>query len=433
VQAKIAKRSHGNIANVTKAAGKRKEFSLLATFDGHGDTVTNVQFHPQGTLAITSSRDKEVRVYDTRVPFRAIEPAMHSTPVTLVTSAKSKDKDGRELVASVDTAGFVKIWDVSSGEPLLVQPVDLQHTMPVTAIAFTNSVKYMISTSKDGSLKRWDLHKMAQDRETEKLSEAARQRLEERKRKEKKDGQVEENPLKLKAHKGGVAVLSMHHQGEFFLTSGTQDAKIIIWDAETMLDVQAFDTPSDCITLHATFSNDGKFVISADSSNKFRLWNIEGNKEVFNSVLDTTDVMQSVDFSSDGKYIATVAVEATAITIWDASAGLKNQGMLKGHSGGVVATSFAHDGRHMCSVAEDKTLLVWVLRDCKSIASLLLDHVPSSVFIGRSWPRLIAGDSTGHVYLLEIVSPVPLDLDEETAITQTRLASPPKSGGASLH
>jgi WD40 repeat protein len=44
--------------------------------------------------------------------------------------------------------------------------------------------------------------------------------------------------------------------------------------------LQAFDTPSDCTTLHATFSNDGKFVITADSSNKFRLWNIEGNKEV---------------------------------------------------------------------------------------------------------------------------------------------------------
>ena len=44
--------------------------------------------------------------------------------------------------------------------------------------------------------------------------------------------------------------------------------------------MQAFDTPSDCTTLHATFSKDGKFVITADSSNKFRLWNIEGNKEV---------------------------------------------------------------------------------------------------------------------------------------------------------
>jgi hypothetical protein len=37
---------------------------------------------------------------------------------------------------------------------------------------------------------------------------------------------------------GGVSVLRMHHQGEFFLTSGMQEAKITIWDAETMLDVQ---------------------------------------------------------------------------------------------------------------------------------------------------------------------------------------------------
>ena len=61
----------------------------------------------------------------------------------------------------------------------------------------------------------------------------------------------------------------------------------------------------------------------------YRLWNIEGNKEVFNSVLDSTDVMQSVDFSSDGRFIATVAVEAEVINIWDASIGLKLKGSLQ--------------------------------------------------------------------------------------------------------
>ena len=42
---------------------------------------------------------------------------------------------------------------------------------------------------------------------------------------------------------GGVAVLTMHHQGEFFLSSGLKDNKITIWDAETMLDIQSFETP----------------------------------------------------------------------------------------------------------------------------------------------------------------------------------------------
>jgi WD40 repeat protein len=45
---------------VTNIGIKEKEFKLLATFDGHGDTITNVRYHPQGSLAITCSRDKEV-------------------------------------------------------------------------------------------------------------------------------------------------------------------------------------------------------------------------------------------------------------------------------------------------------------------------------------------------------------------------------------
>ena len=222
------------------------------------------------------------------------------------------------------------------------------------------------------------------------LSAEAKKRLEARRKKEKR----EENPLKFKAHKGGVSVLMMHHQGDFFLTSGFQEPKITIWDAETMLDVQSFETQQDSKVLHATFSIDGKFVISADSSNKFRLWNIEGNKEVFNCSIDSTDVMQSVDFSSDGRYIGTVAVEAKHIGIWDASQGLTKQGSLQGHAASVLQTSFSFDGRYVCSIAQDKTVIVWILKECKALAILLLDHIPSCLSVGHTWPRFVVGDST---------------------------------------
>ena len=38
----------------------------------------------------------------------------------------------------------------------------------------------------------------------------------------------------------------------------------------------------------------------------------------------------------------------------------------------------------------------------QAIASLLFDHEPSALFVGRSWPRLVAGDSTGHVYMMQV-------------------------------
>ena len=50
-----------------------------------------------------------------------------------------------------------------------------------------------------------------------------------------------------------------------------QDPKMTIWDAETMLDVQHFETPKDANTLHATFSNDGKFVMWYDL---FECWQV---------------------------------------------------------------------------------------------------------------------------------------------------------------
>ena len=135
---------------------------------------------------------------------------MHSQPVTLVTAAKAVDGQGREMIASVDTAGIVKIWDVQTGEPvhlwsigkipnvdLVWQEVvclhldrdltcantsthlnthsqtplshthvhtDSQHAWPLTGLGFTNSLKFFITTSKDGSIKRWDLQRVAEDR-----------------------------------------------------------------------------------------------------------------------------------------------------------------------------------------------------------------------------------------------------------------------------
>jgi WD40 repeat protein len=60
-----------------------------------------------------------------------------------------------------------------------------------------------------------------------------------------------------------------------------------------------------------------------------RLWNIEGNKQVFSKVLDSTDVMRFIDFSSDGRFIASVGLECHDINVWDASLGLKHLGTLK--------------------------------------------------------------------------------------------------------
>ena len=408
------------LADAMSPMRREKKFKLLCTLDGHGDTVTSVRFHPAGSLALSCSRDRKVRVYDTRVPFRAMEPASHSHSVSVITAAKGKasfphDKEARELVASVDTAGMVKIWDVQTGEPVHVWTVDSQHSQPVTCMAFTNSVNFLITASKDGSIKRWDLRRLAED--SKQMSEEARKRL------EKKGKELEENPRKLKAHQGGVGVLTMHHKGEFFLTAGLQEPKMTIWDAETMLDVQSVETHADATTLQAHFSNDGKFVILADSSNQFRLFNIEGNKQVFSCHIDSTDMMRMIDFASDGNFIATVAQDAREINLWDAAAGLQLKGILRDHSAPVLRTSFSADGRYLVSISQDKTIIVWKVSECVSVASVLIDHLPSALFVGHSWPRLCAADTTGHVYYMQVVHPTPLTVEQDNEVTKVRLST----------
>jgi hypothetical protein len=44
-------------------------------------------------------------------------------------------------------------------------------------------------------------------------------------------------------------------------------------------------------------------------------------------------------------------------------------------------------------------VIVWILKECKSLAILLLDHIPSCLFVGHSWPRFVVGDSTVNLSL----------------------------------
>lgn len=87
-----------------------------------------------------------------------------------------------------------------------------------------------------------------------------------------------------------------------------------------------------------------------------RLWDPTTGKEL--QVLpDHGDNVNSVAYSSDGKYVLTGGADQTA-RLWEAQTG---QELLRftGHRSGVLWAVFSADGKYMLTASEDRTVRIW--------------------------------------------------------------------------
>ena len=67
--------------------------------------------------------------------------------------------------------------------------------------------------------------------------------------------------------------------------------------------------------------------------------------------------VRSASFSADGKRVVTASVDLTA-RVWDAETG-KPVGEALKHDGPVFSASFSADGKRVVTASDDKTARVW--------------------------------------------------------------------------
>lgn len=82
---------------------------LIATFASHTSTVRCVRFHPQGSLIASCSHDKELRVWDTRVPIATSEPSFHAAEVSCIAGSACHGTVPYAVSAALDDT--VKVWN----------------------------------------------------------------------------------------------------------------------------------------------------------------------------------------------------------------------------------------------------------------------------------------------------------------------------------
>ncbi|HLZ64298.1 MAG TPA: protein kinase [Ktedonosporobacter sp.] len=134
---------------VTKVLTRLATGRCLSILQGHTKEVTSVSLSADGRLALSGSRDKTVRVWETATG-RCLSILQGHTDVVLTVSLSA---DGR-WAASGSHDKTVRVWEVATGNCLRVFQ---RHTEGVTSVSLSADGWLVLSGGRDKIMQVWEL------------------------------------------------------------------------------------------------------------------------------------------------------------------------------------------------------------------------------------------------------------------------------------
>jgi WD40 repeat protein len=121
----------------------------LFALEGHGEPPGGIAFSPDGSLLVTSSSDKTLRLWDGRTGANVLVLEGHTKLVHRVTFSP----DGL-LLASVGSDNTLRLWNLPSGKPLVTLE---DHADTVTSVAFSPDGNLLLTGSADDTARVWSV------------------------------------------------------------------------------------------------------------------------------------------------------------------------------------------------------------------------------------------------------------------------------------
>jgi WD40 repeat protein len=261
-------------------------FSCLsaAVLGGHLSPLTDAEFGPDGTTVLTAGEDGTAQVWEAASGRNIARLEGHEGPIW-----SASFSPGGERVVTAGEDATARIWSVATGEELVVLK---GHERAVTSADFEPDGRTVVTSGLDETLRLWN------------ASNGTQRRI-------------------LARGAGGVGGISISSDGRLVAAPAGQETRII--EMDTGANIALLRGHSGLVT-SASFSPEGKTIITASLDRTARIWEIARGTEV-----DT----------------------------------------LRGHAGGLNAALFSPDGSHIATAAQDGTARVYICETCKPFTALV--------------------------------------------------------------
>ena len=309
-------------------SAKTETNTQMVVLAAHVGSVGRAVFSPDGRRALTVSADNSVRLWDAEAG-RQI-----ATFTRAGLGAAAFSPDGR-LVAMPDH-NTVVIRDANTGER--ENRVFQGHSDAVRSAAFSPDGRRIVTASDDRTARVWDVQTGEQIAVLREHTAPVRSAV--------------FSPDGLRV----VSTQMAQRSGDVTSDNNTVTSKdriALLWDALSGQVIRRFEGHTAQV-YDATFSPDGKQIVTASGDNTARIWDAATGKTM--AVLSGhSDSVLSAAFSSQGDRIVTASVDET-VRVWDAE---KTIAVLAGHSGPVRSAVFSPDGERILTASDDTTARIW--------------------------------------------------------------------------
>jgi WD40 repeat protein len=371
---------------------ERKPELILQT--GHLETVNSVAFSPDGRFLVTGGQDNVTKLWEISTG-RELPPFRCSANCGGGIAAISSD--GRYLAAAEDS--LVKLWEIESGREIrtplrgswtitaiafskdgrwlayggmdLASPGNkihlwdrvsgyihsfVAHTGPIHSLAIAPDGRYLVSASRDSTIKIWELdgikglNSVAADFSVSPKGKrlSLRERLD--------VGRTGRNIQTLVGHSGTVNSIALSSDGTW-LAYVNSDRSIKLWDLRLGVEMRTVAKQSPH-TNAVALSPNGRWVATAGSDRLIKLWDINSGREVGSFAAHTGSVT-AISFSPDSSLLASGSADRTVI-LWDVATGNQTKVFDAAHVIPSGVAAFSQNGRWLVSGSTwGNTLHIW--------------------------------------------------------------------------
>ncbi|WP_328498889.1 WD40 repeat domain-containing protein [Streptomyces sp. NBC_00414] len=312
---------------------------------GHTDRVWAIDSAPVGTrtLAVTTSRDRTVRVWDLSTGEQEGEPLTGHTGQ--VWGVAATVVDGRCVAVTAGEDRTVRTWDITTtqGNGARLRAGHTESVLAVTTGAF-DGVPVVVTAGADHTVRTWDLT----------------------------TGSQTSDPLSTEVSTMATAVVG----GQPVVVTATPDATLHIVELATGRSVRRpFSSGHGRVLAIATATLDGLPVaLTAGSDRVVGVWNLTTGQPLVAPLTGHSSRITAVATAVlDGRPVGVTGSWDKTVRVWDLTTGRQLGEPLTGHTDWVTAVATATRGGVPLAISKgrDRTIRLWNLSTGQEIRDAL--------------------------------------------------------------